>query len=451
MAKNRDRVFISYSHADHRFLDQLLTHLKAVERPGRISSWSDKQITPGAPWFNAITEALASSAVAVLLVSKDFLASDFIHEHELGPILREAERGGVQILWIPVRACYYQESPLARYQALISPDKPLAEMKAERDRAWVRICEEIRKAVAASGENTAESAALRIEVLLRLAQDGDKLFSDNQFAGTKGRYQPITGYKLRFKHSPPDLAMSYMAHLGGSGDTPWVKEGTLIETKEIGRAVEGFAVRLEGPRSIEFSIEYMAHLSYSGDTAMFRDGQFCGTRGQSRPVEGMLVRVVRRASAGLVERLPSDGEQRATALNRQHRTLSDLLGAGSSVWRIGSLKMDLDIDENTLTSTYKYRDLRSLSAGDMREGFLKGVLVENVIVFEWTQPSLELRGVGYWRVQSANVLDGQWFYETELPDYRELVANPSLLIASPIAKEKQSDTRRRWTAERLIP
>src|ERR1017187_6241080 len=140
----RDLVFISYSHKDKKFLEELLLHLKPLVRARQLCAWSDKQISPGAVWFDDIKNALMSSRVAVLLVTKDFLASDFIDEHELGPLLSGAEKSGVRIIWIPVRACSYRESVLKNYQAVIPPDKPLAEMKAERDRAWVRVCEEIR-------------------------------------------------------------------------------------------------------------------------------------------------------------------------------------------------------------------------------------------------------------------------------------------------------------------
>jgi TIR domain len=149
----RNRIFISYSHKDKKFLDELLTHLKPLERDGLISAWSDKQITPGTAWPKEIERALASTKVAVLLVSKDFLASDFIHERELAPLLKKAEQGGLQILWTLVRACAYKGTPLANYQAVIPPNKPLAEMKAERDKAWVRICEEIEKAASASSRS----------------------------------------------------------------------------------------------------------------------------------------------------------------------------------------------------------------------------------------------------------------------------------------------------------
>lgn len=143
----RDKVFISYSHKDTKFLDQLLVHLKPLERAGLVTKWSDKQIAPGSQWFAEIQAALASTSVAVMMVTPHFLASDFIHEHELGPLLKEAEQGGVRILWIPVRACSYTESPLKNYQAVSTPDRPLAEMKANRDGAWVKVCEAIKKAL----------------------------------------------------------------------------------------------------------------------------------------------------------------------------------------------------------------------------------------------------------------------------------------------------------------
>lgn len=84
--------------------------------------------------------------MAVLLVTKDFLASDFIHDHELGPLLKEAAAGGVAIRWVLVRDCNWENTPLKDYQAAFPPEKPLAAMKAERDSAWVTICGTIEAA-----------------------------------------------------------------------------------------------------------------------------------------------------------------------------------------------------------------------------------------------------------------------------------------------------------------
>ena len=105
--------------------------------------WSDQDIIPGSIWIERIKQAIASASVGVLLVTKDFIASDFINEHELGPLLRNAEDGGVKILWVLVRACSWAGTPLKNYQAAFPPDRPLAQMKAERDQAWVTICKSI--------------------------------------------------------------------------------------------------------------------------------------------------------------------------------------------------------------------------------------------------------------------------------------------------------------------
>ena len=114
----------------------------------RGDHWSDQQIVAGSQWFDEIRGALHQTGAAVLLVSPSFLASDFIHEHVLGPLLKEAQAGGVRILWVPLRASAFEETPLKHYQAVSPPDKPLAQMsKAGRDEAWVRICKEIKKAV----------------------------------------------------------------------------------------------------------------------------------------------------------------------------------------------------------------------------------------------------------------------------------------------------------------
>ena len=144
----RDQVFISYSREDEKHMIELLKHLKPLQRSGAVTAWSDQQIAAGAQWLQEIKTALSKTSVAVLLVSPDFLASDFINDQELGPLLQEAKAGGVRILWVPLRPSSYEESGLKDLQAVSPPEEPLAQMsKADRDAAWVRICKEIKRAV----------------------------------------------------------------------------------------------------------------------------------------------------------------------------------------------------------------------------------------------------------------------------------------------------------------
>ena len=144
----RDQVFISYSHRDDQYFEELQTQLKPYLRTGVITAWTDQQIAPGSEWFGEIKDALDKTVAAVMLVSPAFLASDFIHEHELGPLLKEAEAGGVKILWVLIRDCSYEETPLNKYQAVAPVNKAFALMsEAERDTAWKKVCHRIMKAV----------------------------------------------------------------------------------------------------------------------------------------------------------------------------------------------------------------------------------------------------------------------------------------------------------------
>ncbi len=143
----RENVFISYSHKDKEWTDTLLTHLTPLLRSGTVKAWSDQQIKPGSRWHDEIQQALAKTRVAVFMVTADFLASDFIWNKELKPLLDEADKGNVTVLWVPVRASLVSATPLIKYQAVGNPSKPLATMKAERDQAWVDICLAIKGAL----------------------------------------------------------------------------------------------------------------------------------------------------------------------------------------------------------------------------------------------------------------------------------------------------------------
>lgn len=103
-------VFISYSRKDEKEKDRLLSHLGVLQAEGLISVWSDDRIRGGANWRQEIREAMAQAKVAILLISPNFLSSDFILNQELPLLLQRREREGLTVFPVIAKTCAWQKA-----------------------------------------------------------------------------------------------------------------------------------------------------------------------------------------------------------------------------------------------------------------------------------------------------------------------------------------------------
>ena len=144
----RTKIFISYSHQDAEWLKRLRVHLKPLERRYRLEVWADTDIKPGAKWRAEIEKALAAAKVAILLISADFVASDFVESNELPPLLRAAEAEGTVILLLILSPSMFSRlDHLEQFQAVNDPSRPMVGLsRIQQEAILVQLSEAVEDA-----------------------------------------------------------------------------------------------------------------------------------------------------------------------------------------------------------------------------------------------------------------------------------------------------------------
>src|SRR3954451_24467773 len=141
------RVFYSYSHADVRMLERLRKHLAMLRRHGLISEWHDRDIEAGAEWREEIARELDEADLILLLISADFLASDFCYEEEMVQAVARAEHGQATVIGVMLRPVDgWELSPFARFQVVPRNARPITQW-ASADEAYSDVAASIRSAI----------------------------------------------------------------------------------------------------------------------------------------------------------------------------------------------------------------------------------------------------------------------------------------------------------------
>jgi internalin A len=140
------RLFYSYSHKDETLRDELETHLKLMQRQGLIETWSDRRITAGQEWKDKIDENLERAEIILLLVSADFIASDYCYDIEMKRALERHETKKARVVPIIVRDVSWHSALFGKLQALPKDGKAVT-IWPNKDTAWRNVSEGIEKVI----------------------------------------------------------------------------------------------------------------------------------------------------------------------------------------------------------------------------------------------------------------------------------------------------------------
>jgi internalin A len=145
--RNSLSLFISYSHKDERFRDELRGALTAYERRTELVIWDDTRIIPGQEWEPEILHNLEQASIIVLLLSNDFIRSDYCTQNEMQRALDRDAAGECAIVPIVVRACQFTKLELGKIQAILPKGKPIKQHK-DRDSAWLEVTQQLDRVIA---------------------------------------------------------------------------------------------------------------------------------------------------------------------------------------------------------------------------------------------------------------------------------------------------------------
>ncbi len=140
-------IFISYSHKDEAYKDDLVNHLSSMKRQGVIQEWNDRQLTAGDEWDPEIRAKLEKADIILCLISSDFMASNYINDVEIKKALERYKRGEVKIVPIILRPCDLSSFPISKFQALPKDAKPISTWP-DRDEAFLNVVLGLKKLVA---------------------------------------------------------------------------------------------------------------------------------------------------------------------------------------------------------------------------------------------------------------------------------------------------------------
>lgn len=147
-------IFCCYAREDQSFLKQLKKYLMPLQRQSLITIWADTDVGAGKEWESEIEKHLESAQIILLLVSPDFMASDYCYSKEMRRAVERHQQGQSQVVPIILSPIHWQDTPFSVLKALPQNAKPVTSWR-NRNAAWFDIAEGIRHIVTQQLEGNA--------------------------------------------------------------------------------------------------------------------------------------------------------------------------------------------------------------------------------------------------------------------------------------------------------
>lgn len=256
------RIFISYSHKDDALRAELDKHLALLRREGCIELWSDQRILPGSEFDKDISDALESAQIILLLVSADFLASDYCFGIEMLRAMERHDAGEAVVIPVILRACDWHHSPFKHLNALPSGGRAIAKW-ASPDDAFLDVVQGLRKLLAVGKLRGSSSIPAGRPALTGSTGMQAAVFPDRPAASRSGNLALPSEFSDEAKHEFAEMTFAYVKeYFRGSleemqrrnpGYSGKVRDKTAVAFTAVvfksGQRVAGCYVRLGGMMS----------------------------------------------------------------------------------------------------------------------------------------------------------------------------------------------------------
>lgn len=154
------KIAFSYSHADELLRNELEKHLSALKRQGLIDTWHDRRILAGQEFDDEINRNFETADIILLLVSPDFIASDYCYNVEVSGAIDRHNAGKVKLIPIILRPCDWHDLPFGRILAATKDGKPITHFPSYDD-GFLEVVTAIKKAIKPIGNNEVNQTITR--------------------------------------------------------------------------------------------------------------------------------------------------------------------------------------------------------------------------------------------------------------------------------------------------